>query len=379
MDKNNISPPPLKRRRLGSEKQSQRSEASPQVRQAPLTLYSWNINGIGPFIQTSIASFFENKSTASLKAGETPKACLRDFLRRHGWPTMLFLQEVKIRPGDAASLRAIEKAIQRPQADADDEPAYVAHFCLPSDRHNAKGFGGKVYGVCSIIRKDFYDDCVTDVRPVEWDLEGRFLVIETRAALGMPRLAFINVYAVNGTTNPYKEPIDGTVVGTRHDRKLQVHKHLAAECRQLEAKGYGVILAGDMNIARKSIDGHPNLRTYPNQHSINRADFEARFFADATVAIDTLEGSADGVQDRIDNRGLAGLDMIDTFRFLHPIQKGYTYYPRTRKFGESCDRVDMILLSRSLEDALVAAGMHETPAERGPSDHVPLWAKLTFD
>lgn len=38
----------------------------------------------------------------------------------------------------------------------------------------------------------------------------------------------------------------------------------------------------------------------------------------------------------------------------------------------------MILTSRDLADVLVEAGMHETPSERGPSDHVPLFAKFDF-
>lgn len=73
------------------------------------------------------------------------------------------------------------------------------------------------------------------------------------------------------------------------------------------------------------------------------------------------------------------LGMIDTFRYLHPEQKSYTYYPRSKTFGDSCDRVDMILVSEALKGNLREAGMHETPSERGPSDHVPLYVQLDFD
>jgi hypothetical protein len=38
----------------------------------------------------------------------------------------------------------------------------------------------------------------------------------------------------------------------------------------------------------------------------------------------------------------------------------------------------MIIISGSLEPFLVDAGMLETPADRGPSDHVPLFARLRF-
>lgn len=58
-----------------------------------------------------------------------------------------------------------------------------------------------------------------------------------------------------------------------------------------------------------------------------------------------------------------GLGVIDTYHYLHPLRRGYTYYPRMRKFGESCDRVDMILISKSLTSMLKTAGMHATPQE----------------
>lgn len=145
----------------------------------------------------------------------------------------------------------------------------------------------------------------------------------------------------------------GEVTGTRHDRKREVHKLLAAECRALQNEGFGIVLAGDMNVARSAQDGHPNLRVFPQEHCLNRVDFEATFFS-------------------------AGLGMIDTFRFLHPTKKGYTYYPRSKNFGESCDRVDMIMVSATLKDELTEADHHETPSERGPSDHCPLFARLAF-
>ena len=212
---------------------------------------------------------------------------------------------------------------------------------------------------------------------MSWDVEGRVLVIETKAVDKVPKLAIFNIYAVNGTELPYKDPNTGHTSGTRHDGKLRVHALLQAECRELEKTGFGVILAGDMNIARARLDGYPNLRTFPKQHCLNRADFEAKFFASALKRTYSLEDTAKSVEANSAND--AGLGMIDTFRHLHPEQKSYTYYPRTKSFGESCDRVDMILISSSLESNLEGAGMHETPSERGPSDHVPLFAELEFE
>ncbi|KAK3686721.1 hypothetical protein LTR37_019513 [Vermiconidia calcicola] len=349
-----ISPPASirrsKRRRLSASQD--RSTVSSQDHSTPpspesITLYSWNVNGIAPFLQPSVASYF--KPSDGKDAGQgTARASLRDFLRRHAWPTILFLQEVKINPEDIKTMRAVEKAVARQTTEPADAYDYKVHFCLPSDKFNARGFGRKVYGVCSIVRADFSERYVDKVRPVSWDAEGRFLVIETKATERMPKLAFINVYAVNGTDNPYKDPEAGEVVGTRH-----------------------------VNIARSRIDGHPNLRTFPKQHCLNRADFEAKFFPDSTKQHKMpAESAAASVKD-VKTKGGA-LGMIDTFRYLHPEQKSYTYYPRSKTFGDSCDRVDMILVSEALKGNLREAGMHETPSERGPSDHVPLYVRLDF-
>ncbi|KAK0299428.1 hypothetical protein LTS00_001871, partial [Friedmanniomyces endolithicus] len=363
-----ISPPPSKRRKLGDHPASP-SQLSPSI----LSIFSHNVNGIAPYLQLSIKTFFQ-PSQGNQAANSEPQASLRDFLRRHGFPCMLFLQEVKINPDDRATIRGLEKAVAS-SSTTGSELDYVLHVCLPSDKHNARGFGRKMYGVASIIRKDWYQTHVERVRPVSWDAEGRFLVIETKA-IGPKPLAIFNIYAVNGTELPYKN-VDGAVVGTRHDRKLHVQSRLQAECRALEADGFGVILAGDMNIARTALDGHPNLRVFPHQHCVNRADFEARFFANAAIpeATDAVVSSTAG-QPSVQVTG--GLAMVDTYRKLHPTTRGYTYYPRGRIFGESCDRVDMIIVSKSLGAYVSEAGILETAAERGPSDHVPLFARFDF-
>lgn len=364
-----VSPPPLKRRRIEG---SSEERPSTGIDEDEISIYSWNVNGIAPFVQPTITSFFQSGAVATEQSSKATKASLRDFLRRHKWPTLLFLQEVKINPDDATTIRAVQQAVKRQSNELLDSPDYEAHFCLPSDNYNARGFGRKIYGVCSIVRKDFAEQFVERIRPVSWDLEGRVLVVETKARGGVPKLAIINIYAVNGTDHAYKDPVTGDLVGTRHDRKLQVHALLQKECRELEAAGACVIVAGDLNIARAPIDGFPNLRTFPKQHCLNRADFEARFLS-PKKELPSVNAEATGQKD-----DAASLEMIDTFRYLHPDQKSYTYYPQTRTFGESCDRVDLILISKKLGASLVRAGMLETISERGPSDHVPLYACLDF-
>ncbi|KAI7261091.1 DNase I-like protein [Hortaea werneckii] len=368
-----ISPPPKRRKLSRSDAKQEESDSN------VLTLYSWNVNGIQPLIQQPITSFF-NPQSSHQKVNDT---ILRGFLRRHEWPTFLFLQEIKISPDDLTSIRALEKAVRRDKKTGNTEPDYRAHVNLPSDKFNARGYGRKLYGVCSIIRRDFADRWVERVRPVDWDLEGRFLVTELKGHSKTQRLALINAYMVNGTDYPYKDSKSGKVKGTRHDRKLEVHKLLAAECRKLETDGFAVILAGDINIAVAPIDGFPNLRTFPTQHCLNRADFKRRFLEDETLSSngpgeEASEHQSGASKQNMNSTEPSGLGMVDTFRHLHPETSGYTYYPRGRNFGESCDRVDVILISKSLQDSLMSAGMHETPAERGTSDHVPLYAKLRY-
>jgi len=287
------------------------------------------------------------------------------------------LQEVKINPSDEATKRAVKTAINRNRNDAgDDGPEYDVKFCLPSDKFNARGFGRKVYGVATIMRKDFLEQDITQCREVDWDVEGRVLVIETKS-----KLAIFNIYAVNGTDNPYKDPTTGHVVGTRHDRKLAFHRQLLEECQKLESLGWRIVLTGDMNISPQPIDGHPKLRTHPEQHVRNRADYNSKF---------------------LDAQNQDGLRAVDSFRHLHPSSKRYSWISTTKPWLESCDRVDHMLVSRSIVEpggletisessvlantsnspskvTLLEADILMTPADRGPSDHVPLYVTLLYD
>jgi len=336
-----------------------------------MNLYSWNINGISPFVQRTITSFF--KPGASGPGHDAvPPASLRDFLSHHDFPTLLFLQEVKINPDDQATRRGVEQAVKRKSDEPLENPEYTVHLSLPKDRFNATGFGRKVYGVCSIVHADFAQVFVERMREVDWDLEGRFSVIETRAYGDVPKLAFFNVYLVNGTDNAYKDSSTGEVVGTRHDRKLEVHRQLEAECRALAAEGFEIIIAGDCNIARSRLDGHPNLRTFPHQHVLNREDFSRRFLGAETRAERPHHEPGD------DTTQPGGLGMVDLYRALHPDKREYSYHPRGRPFGSSCDRVDMILCTKMAAASCIEARILATPCDRGPSDHVPIYAAFDF-
>jgi exonuclease III len=360
-----ISPPPPKRRKTSA------PTSTPVMSQAPkapkplpplgpnnIRIFSWNVNGITPFLQKSITSFFSASKSEALK-DSIPPASLRGFLQRHEWPSILFLQEVKIATKDTKTQDAVKTAVNSrlPSESKDQGPTYEAHFVLPNDPQNARGLrgSGKVYGVCSILRTDLRKKYEVKTRTVEWDKEGRISVIELIG--DSAKLAIFNIYAVNGTENPYRDPTTGAAKGTRHDRKLEVHRLLMQECLELEAIGWDVLLAGDMNVAPDARDGHPKLRTFPEQHRINRADFHDKL----------LEG-----------KGLVG---VDVWRKMHGDERRYTYYSRGREWGTSCDRVDYIVAGRKAWDKgmVKASGIMDSEAERGPSDHCPVWVDVGLE
>ncbi|KAF2499606.1 DNase I-like protein, partial [Lophium mytilinum] len=342
-----ISPPPRKRRKLPapSDANPKNQTPAPVNSSQSIRIFAWNINGIKPFLQQAITNFFKSAATPSSTISQ--QCSLRAFLLRHRWPHLLLLQEVKISHNDETTQRAVRVAVNRPCQSDDDGPSYVVHFTLPRDAHNATGFGGRIYGVASIVRSDFFDSSVTEIRDVDWDLEGRVHIIELKQ-----EISIFNIYAVNGTNNPYRSPTTGAVVGTRHDRKVAFHKLLLEESKSIEAQGGNVILAGDLNIARSTLDGWPGLRTIPEDHVKNRKDFNAKFFEDED-----------------------GLQAADVWRELKGSERRYTYFPRSAPWGSSCDRVDLIIASRRFFRAgsVLDTGILDSAEERGPSDHVPLW------
>lgn len=137
-----------------------------------------------------------------------------------------------------------------------------------------------------------------------------------------------------------------------------------------------------MNIAPQRIDGHPNLRTTPHQHLLNRADFNKKF---------------------LDPENAAGLQGSDVWRLLKGSERRYTYHPRGTEWGRSCDRVDLAVAGGSLvghehrarkaphdgrgretvrllaQGAIAGTDIYDTELDRGHSDHVPLSVSLDVD
>ncbi|KAL9098611.1 MAG: hypothetical protein Q9163_005763 [Psora crenata] len=351
-----VSPPPLKRRRvsqptipsttaaISSRAISSATLSTPTTR--TLRIFSWNINGITPFLPPStpkITTFFT--SPAKVKPASPPS--LRACLLRWSWPHIVGLQEIKIARTDHKTQASVRRIVNAPLdyegPDVGNNRLYDAHFCLPRDRYNATGFGGKVYGVCMLVRRDLEAE---EVKSVNWDLEGRVQLCEIPGQ----NLVVFNVYAVNGTSSDYRDPQTGKVVGSRHDRKRAFHTLLSNEVKQYETMGWSAVVIGDINISRTTIDSFPQLRM-GEEHVKNRADFERKF--------------------------MHGLGMIDTFRRLKGDERKYSYRPPTKPWGSGGDRVDMCLVSKGLAPRLDDADILDNVNERGPSDHVPLCLTLS--
>ncbi|CAD0086086.1 unnamed protein product [Aureobasidium mustum] len=152
-----VSPPPLKRRCLGDKETEPATSPMDTSNKERFCVYSWNINGIQPFAQK-----LRPQHPFEISYGDIP-----------GLPYSVSKKSTK-----------------------EGEPDYEAHFCLPTDPHNARGFGRKVYGVCTIIRKSFVAKYQPIVRTVDWDLEGRIQIVEIEE----PKMSIWNIYAVNGMT-----------------------------------------------------------------------------------------------------------------------------------------------------------------------------------
>ena len=198
------------------------------------------------------------------------------------------------------------------------------------------------------------------IKIANWDLEGRVLLLE----LPEKKVVVFNVYAVNGTENPYRNPQTGTVTGTQHDRKCFFHMELARERKQYEERAWVVVVAGDINIARSPHDGFPwNQIGWCTRQEPRR--FERKFMSKKE-----------------------GLGMLDSFCLLHGEERKYSYRSRGVDWRASCDRVDMILISRQVGKTcersdrevsapqaasgwdLMQADVRDEELKRDPSDHV---------
>jgi exonuclease III len=381
-----ISPPPLRQKLhpepdlTASSPLITRSESvgrgSQKAIKTRFEIISWNVNGIShllPQNKKSIKSFFSSSSSRQDTERDTDDeeqvsdpanslSLLRKFLKRHHFPQIICLQEVKISAKDEKTRKAVERA-----ANEGEGPGYQLSFESPRDKFNATGWGGKVYGVCTLIRDDVTGLGKVKTRGVQWDLEGRVLVTEVEfgrqeveAGEIKEKLVVINGYWPNGTTNPWRDSNTGIVKGTRHDMKRNFHSLMLSEVVRYQEAGWQAVLIGDMNIARSPLDGYPGIRLGA-EHVRNRREWNEMFIW-----------------------GEEGMKGVDSWRWIHGEKRGYSYHgEKAEEWGRSCDRVDLGVVSRGLigegngepkktQMRLAGADIWESIGERGGSDHVPI-------
>ena len=264
---------------------------------------------------------------------KSSRASLLEVVHALGSPDVLCLQELRLRERDVDRVRLAEQAL----------PGYVLTHSLADDPKNASFRGGCTYGVGTYARRELG---TLPLPREDWEREGRLDVI----LLDAFRLAIANVYAVNGTSKPYWDHELGRVDGDRHAWKRRFHERVATVGRALRERGYDLLLIGDWNVSQQKIDTTPRLRS-EEPHATSRAHFAA------TV--------------------VAGLDVVDVFRTLHPDTRAYTWFHRRSSRAKlDAARVDFALLSRSRMPDVVEATIDEHHVGRLGSDHAPIHLKL---
>jgi exodeoxyribonuclease-3 len=201
-----------------------------------------------------------------------------------------------------------------------------------------------MYGVITYVRNDVATQ-ITTARGVDWDDEGRVLVLE------MSDFAMINLYAVNGTDAQYIIRTTGETTGqTRHQRKRQFNHLLKRECLDLASRGYEICIVGDINISRTKIDSVPRLRSSEN-HVLARKEFNEQFLPET--------------------------GLVDVWRRRHGEDaRGFTWYMRGAKVGTDCARVDIILVSEGLYRCTREVEIEEWGGEACRSDHTLMWVQI---
>ena len=152
-----------------------------------------------------------------------------------------------------------------------------------------------------------------------------------------------SLYLPNG--NPWPGP--------KFDYKLAWFERLIAHARSLHKSGHPVVLAGDFNVVPTDADIYSPASWLDNA---------------------LLQPEARAAFAKLKRQG-----WTDALRTMHPDERPYTFwdYRRNRWPRDAGLRIDHLMLSRSIADRLVDAGVDR--AVRGvenASDHAPAWIEL---
>ena len=141
--------------------------------------------------------------------------------------------------------------------------------------------------------------------------------------------------------------------GPKFDYKLRWFERLTEHAGHLLASGVPVVLAGDYNVMPTDIDVYA----------------PERWVDDALFRPEVREAY----------RRLVAQGWTDALRAVHPDERIYTFWKYFRNaFARDAGlRIDHLLLSRSISDGLVAAGVdRELRGREHASDHAPAWIEI---
>lgn len=298
--------------------QSESSLSEPAVK-----ILSWNIETPVPFIKLPAS-----KTGALSSQSRTDPRLLRETVKRHGYPDFLCLQEVRAREADKEWIAALQNAVNLDG----DGPKYTMYTSLSHATRGQRHSGVATFAKCP--------DDIAVAREVDWDAEGRVLILEMKQGW-----ALVNVYALNGSEYMWKDPLGKGAPKTRNERKREFNRLLMEECERMQARDLRLVLIGDFNISLTEQDCYPRLRTeYP--HGLARKEFREQF--------------------------IPTLDVVDIFRDRHKDRVSYSWFAKGKPQGKDCARVDYALIERSLASSVLDIAYFEDPHERAHSDHAPL-------
>lgn len=267
------------------------------------------------FISWNIDSLNAALTSTSNRAIQT-----RDVLHKIAAenPDVIAIQETKLRASGPTKKHREALATMFPDYDyawrSSEEPA-------------RKGYAGTMY----LYRKDYHPEVSKPVigAPAPMDQEGRILTLK------MPNFYLVDVYTPNSGE------------GLRRLDERQVWDDAFRKYLQSLDAQLPVLVSGDFNCAHEPIDlAHPEN----NHHSAGFTDEEREHFT------------------RLLNAGFT-----DSFRFLHPDEKGaYSWWAqrvRSSKANNSGWRIDYWLVSNRLQDKIKSSTMIDSGERR---DHTAI-------
>ncbi|TCD60208.1 hypothetical protein EIP91_010544 [Steccherinum ochraceum] len=296
-------------------------------------ILSWNVETPVPFLDLP-------KSKTGPSSFPPRPNHLRTLLKRHDFPDFVCLQEIRARYSDTSWITALTSAMNSSatlSASRDTGPKYQVAY---SSLNRASTRGQRHFGVITYVKTSL-PNTIVSAREVDWDIEGRVVILEMKAGW-----ALVNVYALNGSDYTWKDPQhpDSGRQVTRHERKREFNRLLMQECKEMQKRRLKIVLVGDFNISLTKADCYPRLRmAFP--HAKARKEFNEEF--------------------------MPGLDLVDAYRELHGDRKGFSWFAKGKPQGQDCARVDYALVEKSLRERVEAMEYLDEPGERAHSDHAP--------